>query len=739
MTGETGSWITNNGDRITLSMDFLDKLNPQQRKAVTAGAGPILVLAGPGSGKTRVLTQRVAYLIAHEGVRPYQMLAVTFTNKAAREMSNRVRDILGEMPSEGIWLGTFHSICARLLRRESENLPFNDRFVIYDDDDQQRVVKGAIRDLNLDEKTYRPQAVHAAISRAKNELIFPDDYPTQTYRDEVVKRVYQRYQEMLKQNNAVDFDDLLLWTAHLLSEFPAVRDKYAQRFQHVLVDEFQDTNFAQYVLLKHLAAVHNNIFVVGDPDQSVYRWRGADYRNVQRFEQDFPDAKVILLEQNYRSKQTILDAAMAVIDRNPHRRRKSLFTERGAGEKLFYYEALDDYSEAAFVVDTIASLVASRTCEPGDCAVMYRTNAQSRLLEEAFLQARLPYRLVGAQRFYGRREVKDIIAYLRLVHNPADEISLDRVINLPPRGIGDKTILSLHNAASGANTSLSVVLMDLGRGDASTFWQQFSGRAALPLADFGGLLSDWSAEARTATVTELFDRITKDINYQAYIDDGTDEGAERWGNVQELRRLTTEYENRSLTDFLETVALISDQDTLAEGKNAPTLLTLHAAKGLEFGTVFIIGLDDGILPHSRSFDEPEAMEEERRLFYVGLTRAKDRLYLLRALRRGGRGYAEETIPSRYLDDIPPELLAGKARGGRAARSQTPTWLRPDAAPATETEVRFRAGMRVQHPTWGEGIVLNSRLQDNDETVDVVFESVGIKRLAASLAKLTILN
>ena len=674
-------------------MDFLDKLNPQQRQAVTAGAGPVLVLAGPGSGKTRVLTQRVAYLIAHEGVRPYQVLAVTFTNKAAREMGNRVRDLLGEMPSEGIWLGTFHSICARLLRRESENLPFDERFVIYDDDDQQRLVKGAIRDLNLDEKTYRPQPVHAAISRAKNELIFPGDYPTQTYRDEVVKRIYQRYQEVLKQNNAVDFDDLLLWTAHLLSEYPAVREKYAQRFLHVLVDEFQDTNFAQYVLLKHLAAKHNNIFVVGDPDQSVYRWRGADYRNVQRFEQDFPDAKVILLEQNYRSRQIILDAAMAVIDRNPHRRRKSLFTERGAGEKLFFYEALDDYTEAAFVVDTIASLVASQVCEPGDCAVMYRTNAQSRLLEEAFLQARLPYRLVGAQRFYGRREVKDIIAYLRLVHNPADEISLERVINLPPRGIGDKTILALHTSAKGANTSPSAVLMDLGRGDASPFWEQFSGRAALPLADFGGLLADWRAEARAATVTELFDRIVKDINYQAYIDDGTDEGAERWENVQELERLTTEYENRSLTDFLETVALISDQDTLAEGKNAPTLLTLHAAKGLEFGAVFIVGLDDGILPHSRSFDEPEAMEEERRLFYVGLTRAKDRIYLLRALRRGGRGYAEETIPSRYLDDIPPELLSGKVRGGGEERSQTPTWLRSEAAPVNQTEVRFRAGMR----------------------------------------------
>jgi DNA helicase-2/ATP-dependent DNA helicase PcrA len=724
-------------------MDFLDKLNPQQRQAVTAGAGPVLVLAGPGSGKTRVLTQRVAYLIAYAGVRPYQMLAVTFTNKAAREMGNRVRDMLGELASDGLWLGTFHSVCARLLRREAEHLPFDSSFVIYDDDDQQRVVKAAIRDLNLDDKTYRPQSVHGSISRAKNELIFPEDYPVQTYRDEVVKRIYKRYQEILKQNNAVDFDDLLLWTAHLLSEFPAVREKYAKRFHHVLVDEFQDTNFAQYTLLKHLASEHGNIFVVGDPDQSVYRWRGADYRNVQRFEQDFPDAQVILLEQNYRSRQTILNAAMAVIDRNPHRRRKNLFSERGMGDKVTYYEALDDYSEAAFVVDTITSLVAAGKVEPGDCAVMYRTNAQSRLLEEAFLQARLPYRLVGAQRFYGRREVKDMISYLRLVHNPADEISLDRVINLPPRGIGDKTMLALQSAARAAKTSPAAVLMDLARGDASPFWPQFSGRAALPLADFGALLTNWRAEAPRLTVTELFDRIAGKVNYKDYIDDGTEEGAERWENVQELRRLTIEYEDRTLTDFLETVALISDQDTLSEGKNAPTLLTLHAAKGLEFGAVFIIGLDDGTLPHSRSFDEPEAMEEERRLFYVGITRAEDRLYLLRALRRGGRGYSEETIPSRYLDDIPAELLAGRSRGGgyfgSSRRASTPAWLRSEPISATLPEAKFRAGMRVRHPSWGEGIVLNSRLQDNDETVDVVFESVGIKRLAASLANLTILK
>jgi DNA helicase-2/ATP-dependent DNA helicase PcrA len=729
-------------------MDFLEKLNPQQRQAVTAGDGPILVLAGPGSGKTRVLTQRVAWLIAGAGVRPWQMLAVTFTNKAAREMENRVRTMLGELAADGLWLGTFHATCARLLRREAENLPFSSNFVIFDADDQLRVVKSAIRELNIDEKTHRPMAVHGSISRAKNELIFPEEFPIQTYRDEVVKRVYLKYQELLKDSNAVDFDDLLLWTAHLLMHFPSIREKYAERFHHVLVDEFQDTNFAQYTLLKHLASVHGNIFCVGDPDQSIYRWRGADYRNVQRFEQDFPKAQVILLEQNYRSRQNILDAATSVIDRNPHRRKKSLFSERGAGEKLFYYEALDDYSEASFVVDTIANLVASKRCEAGECAVMYRTNAQSRLLEEAFLQARLPYRLVGAQRFYGRREVKDLIAFLRLVHNPADGLSLDRVINVPPRGIGDKTMMALHTAANQAGLPPGMVVMDLGRADASPYWTQFSGRSAIPLADFGALLSNWRAEAVRATVNELFDRIAADLNYHEYIDDGTDEGAERWENVQELRRLTMEYGTRTLEEFLQDVALISDQDTIAEGKNAPTLLTLHAAKGLEFGTVFIVGLDDGIVPHSRSFDEPEAMDEERRLFYVGITRAKDRLYLVRALRRGGRGYAEETFPSRYLDDIPGDLLGGTTRAGRtfreSRRAQTPSysWLSPEAVEKktpVPSETEYRAGMRIKHPVWGEGIVLTSRLQDGDETVDAVFESVGIKRMAASLAKLEIVK
>jgi DNA helicase-2/ATP-dependent DNA helicase PcrA len=718
-------------------MDFLDKLNPAQKRAVTAGSGPVLVLAGPGSGKTRVLTQRIAYLIGYEGVRPYQMLAVTFTNKAAREMEHRVQQLLGEEMTRGLLLGTFHATCARILRRESDRLPVSNEFVIFDADDQQKVVKTAIKELNLNDKLYRPVVVHAAISRAKNELIQPDGFPVVTYRDEVVKRIYQRYQELLQQSNGVDFDDLLLMTTKLLEEHLDVREKYAQRFRHVLVDEFQDTNIAQYSLLKHLASIHGNIFCVGDPDQSIYKWRGADYRNVQRFEQDFPGAQVVLLEQNYRSKQTILDAAMAVIDKATHRRKKKLFTERGQGEKVTFYEALDDYGEASFVVDTIAQLVAGKQFEPGECAVMYRTNAQSRLLEEAFLQARLPYRLVGAQRFYGRREVKDVICFLRLVQNPDDEISLDRVINIPPRGIGDKTILALHQAARVAKTTPGQVLLDMARGSDSPHWEKFSGRAALPLADFGGMLAAWRGLLDTYTVPELFDRILNDINYKEHLDDGTEEGKDRLDNVLELRRLAEEYQTRTLAEFLENVALVSDQDTISEG-NVPTLLTMHAAKGLEFGVVFIVGLDDGVLPHSRSFDEPEEMEEERRLFYVGLTRAKERLYLVRAMRRGGRGYAEETIESRFLDDIPADLVSGKGRAPRRRTSGSyDSWKLPSPPrPAPVIEQKFRVGMRVSHPIWKDGIVLDSRIQDGDEIVDVVFSSVGIKRLAASLANLT---
>ncbi len=727
-------------------MDFLNKLNPQQRKAVTAPDGAVLVIAGPGSGKTRVLTQRVAYLIASEGVRPWQILAVTFTNKAAKEMDQRVKAMLNEQATDGIMLGTFHSICSRILRRETDFLPVQSNFVIFDSDDQLRIVKTIIKEFNLNDKLYRAQSIHAAISSAKNELIMPDDYLINTYRDEVVKRVYTEYQKRLIASNAVDFDDLLVYTARLLEENPSVRDKYAQRFRHVLVDEFQDTNMAQYTLVKHLASHHKNIFCVGDPDQSVYGWRGADYRNVQRFEQDFPDTQVILLEENYRSRQNILDAAMGVIDRAQNRRKKKLFSDRGAGEKIYFHEAYNDYDEAAFVVDNIAQLVAAKEFEPGECAVMYRTNAMSRLMEEAFLKARLPYRLVGAQRFYGRREVKDMIAFMRLVHNPADEAALSRIINVPPRGIGEKTLTTLYLVAQQVQLSPGAVLLDLSRGAESPYYKSFTGRAALPLADFGGMFADWLALSATYTVPELFDRIVRDINYKDFIiEDDSEESKDRWDNVQELRRLAEEFSTRTMDEFLENIALVADQDTITDA-NAPTLLTLHAAKGLEFGAVFIVGMDDGIIPHSRSFDDPAQMEEERRLFYVGITRAKDRLYLIRAIQRGGHGAPEVSEPSRFLNDIPTDLLAEKSRTGRSSsssRSRSSSllldWILPPpprSAPILQN--KFKSGDRIKHPSWGEGTVQESKIQDGDEIVVIEFKSVGLKRLAASLAKLEII-
>jgi DNA helicase II / ATP-dependent DNA helicase PcrA len=719
-------------------MEFFKGLNPSQQQAIKAGMGPVLVLAGPGSGKTRVLTQRIAYLIGHLGVRPYHIMAVTFTNKAAREMKNRVDVLLG-LQAQGLMLGTFHAICARILRRESAHLPIEANFVIFDSDDQVSLVKRAIQDLNIDEKRYRPHSIHASISNAKNELYLPEDFPVQNYRDEVVRRVYERYQGLLLASNGVDFDDLLLWTAHLLEGVPEVREKYARLYEHVLVDEFQDTNMAQYVLLKHLASNHRNIFVVGDVDQSIYRWRGADYRNVLRFEEDFPDAQIILLEQNYRSTQSILDVAMAVIDRNPHRTTKRLFTERGEGIKVLLHEAYDDREEARFVVDTIAKLVARQKTQPGDFAIMYRTNAQSRVLEEAFLHANLPYKLVGAQRFYGRREIKDIISFLRVVQNPGDEISLLRVLNLPPRGIGTKTVIALRTYAQKVSLNLGELLLELGQGRDPTELKSRAGRTVAAVVDFGQLLCGWIKARQELSPLALIDRILADVDYREYIDDGTEEGQERWENVMELRRLAAEYEQQNLENFLEDVALVSDQDTLDETANAPTLLTLHAAKGLEFPVVFIVGLNDGVLPHMRSFDDPEGMEEERRLFYVGITRAKDRLYLINPLNRSAYGYNEPTLESRFLEDIPLKLLEGSVPGKPSRRTGSHRVDQWGTLAGAERAVQpqYSPGERVHHPVWGEGMVLNSRIQDDDEIVDIFFEELGLKRVAASLAKLQV--
>ncbi|MBN2547542.1 MAG: UvrD-helicase domain-containing protein [Anaerolineales bacterium] len=727
-------------------MNLLDTLNPQQQQAVHAGLGPILVLAGPGSGKTRVLTHRIAYLIQDMGVRPYHILAVTFTNKAAREMEERVAHLLDEQV-RGLTLGTFHAVCARILRRESENLPFTSNFVIFDADDQVNLVKRAIQDLNLDEKRYRPMGVHDAISNAKNELILPDAFPIQNYRDEVIRRIYRRYQELLLASNGLDFDDLLLWTAHLLENNPVVCEKYARRYEHILVDEFQDTNMAQYTLMRQLASAHENIFAVGDMDQSIYRWRGADYRNLLRFEKDFPSTQVILLEQNYRSTQAILDVAMAVIDRHPSRIPKHLFTDRGQGQKVTLHEVYDDRVEASFVVDTIASLVGSQQAEAGDFAVMYRTNAQSRLLEEAFLHAGLPYKLVGAQRFYGRREIKDVIAFLRLVHNSKDEISLTRVINVPPRTIGEKTYLALRTLATQSALAPGMLLLEMGSNPTSPYREAIPGRAGAALVHFGSLLARWVSQKDSLPPLSLMDRILEDTDYHTYIDDGSEEGNDRWENIMELRRLAAEYQEQGLEAFLEQVALVSDQDTLEANANVPTLLTLHAAKGLEFPVVFIVGLNDGTLPHSRSFDDPEAMMEERRLLYVGITRSKDRLYLITDQNRSSYGFSEPIEPSRFLMDIPDNLFderqPQRSRRRAALTTDRPErWHIPGARAVDDrtpgkpsVQQRYQPGGRVRHPTWGEGMVLNSRMQDNDEIVDIFFEGVGLKKVAASLARL----
>ncbi|HIC94135.1 MAG TPA: hypothetical protein EYP09_07785 [Anaerolineae bacterium] len=710
-------------------MDVLEGLNPAQREAVEATSGPVLVLAGPGSGKTRVLTHRVAYLIRVCGVDPARIMAVTFTNKAAQEMRGRLVALIGARLSR-LTIGTFHAICARILRREARHLDISRDFVIYDESDQLGLVRQALQDLNLDEKTYRPRAMLAAISKAKSELVGPQDYEPQTYWQEVVGRVYVRYQELLAANDALDFDDLLMSAYRLFAEHPDVLANYQERYLHILVDEWQDTNMAQYELVKLLAAKHRNIFVVGDEDQSIYRWRGADFRNLHRFRSDFPEAKLILLETNYRSTQTILDVANAVISRNVHRTPKRLRTERGRGVPVVVHEAYNEQEEAQYVVEEIARLVAEGY-RPGDCAVMYRTNAQSRVLEDAFVRAGLPYKLVGATRFYARREIKDVLAYLRLAHNPYDSVSLARVINVPPRGIGTRTVVRLEEWAGEMGLSIYDALGMIKKEGAEA---PFDARTRRVLLDFADLLDELVAARDRLNVLELLDLALEKSGYAEYVRDGTEEGEDRWNNVMELRTVAREYAHlpprESLTTFLEEVALVSDVDNLDERVNAPTLLTLHMAKGLEFPVVFIVGLEEGLLPHSRSFNDPEEMEEERRLCYVGITRAKERLYLVYAFRRTMRGMSEVSIPSRFLRDIPSQLVVGWHLEERRYQEA----VRWPASPHPPSPA-FKAGDRVRHPTFGEGVVVESRVSGGDEEVVVAFRGYGVKRILAGFARL----
>ena len=710
---------------------FLEGLNTNQRNAVEANDGPTLIIAGPGSGKTRVLISRVTYLLNVRNVFAWRIMAVTFTNKAAREMKDRLMraEGVGEKAND-LMIGTFHSICARILRREATNAGLDRNFTIYDSDDQLNVVKAALAELNLDDKKYKPGSIHSAISNAKNELITPEEFEAGSYYNEIVKRVYERYQQILHANNALDFDDLMTETVYLLRRNQAVREKLQERYTHVLVDEFQDTNIAQYELVKLMSGKHKNLFCVGDPDQSIYKWRGADYRNVLRLREDFANLQTIALEQNYRSTQTILDAAMAVIKKNPNRQHIQLRTDKGHGPKIVVREMFNEDEEAQYVVDTIAELARLKASEPGEVAVMYRTNAQSRAMEDAFVRSGLPYKLVGATRFYARKEVKDALAYLRIVNNPADTVSLGRIINVPARGIGEKSYAQIEVAARANNISPYDVVS---KGN-------LSGRAAKALTEFATLWKRWVALKDELSVGQLFDEIIKTSGYKDWLKDGTEDGEDRWANVMELRNVASEAGDAPLSEFLNDVALVSETDNLEENANAPTLLTLHAAKGLEYKVVFMVGLVDGVLPHSRSLDDPEQMAEERRLMYVGITRAKERLYLLRPFRRSQWGQSDVAEPSRFLNDLPDDLVDGKRKKNKEVMRDVTSWSGDsERKPVQETPrasgTEFKPGDRVMHTKFGEGMVLRSSRQRDDEEVEVFFESVGGKRLSAQMSGL----
>ncbi|MBU0495180.1 MAG: UvrD-helicase domain-containing protein [Chloroflexi bacterium] len=741
-------------------MDILADLNPSQREAVQAIEGPLLILAGPGSGKTRVITHRIAYLIREVQVSPYHIVAVTFTNKAAREMRERLERLLGGR-TQGLTVGTFHATCARFLRRDIEHLGRDRSFVIYDADDQEALIKQVLKDLQLNDKQYRPGALLGRISRAKSEMVGPAEFVkhTESYWEEVCSRVYERYQKLLLDRNALDFDDLLLTPVQLYQQHPDVLARTQDRIVHLLVDEFQDTNLVQYELVKLWGDQLRNIFVVGDEDQGIYSWRNADIANIQRrFRQDYPERREIILTRNYRSTRTILDAAQSVIARNPDRTDKQLVTEKVAGPAITLYEAYDESEESDYVALEIARLYREGALNWGDMAVMYRTNAQSRAIEDALVRRGIPYKLVGGTRFYQRREVKDVLAYLRLAHNPADAGALERVINVPRRGIGQRTQDELVRWARRLDVSTYEALKKLRAAPGEDV--PISGRAARPLLDFARLVDELVEAAGRLTVPELLDLVLERTAYSEYIRDGTEEGEGRWENVQELRTVTAEYVTRSpdegLSAFLEEVALVSDVDSLEEQPQAVTLLTLHTAKGLEFPAVFIVGMEEGLLPHSRSIEAPAQLAEERRLCYVGMTRAKDHLYLLHAFRRTLYGNSRVNDASRFLKDVPTQLIAGRQVRGerplsRPASSEsrgawrapattpvraTPAWQEPAApAPATPRGITFKAGDKVRHSKFGEGTVINSEVTRDDEQVTVAFVGAGVKKLLVSYAPL----
>jgi len=773
---------------ISTESPILEALNPRQREAVEQTDGPLLILAGPGSGKTRVIAHRIAYLVRDKNVRPRRILAVTFTNKAAREMRDRVFTLVGEDLGRDITLGTFHAVCSRILRIDGEQIGVPRNFTIYDDSDQTAAVKRALEDQGVDPRRIAPRAVLSAISRAKSELQGPREFAAivADYFQEVTSRVFLRYQDLLEQNEALDFDDILLKTVELFNEREDVLEKYADRYLYVHIDEFQDTNIAQYVLAKQWASRHRNICVVGDPDQSIYTWRSADIRNILNFEQDFADARIVILDQNYRSTQTILDSAHSVIALNKQRKEKNLWTENPGGGPVVLHESYDEEDEALFVVEEIKRLAADESLAYHDIAVMYRTNAQSRPVEEALVRRGIPYRLVGGTRFYERREVKDLLAYLRVIQNPFDAVAMMRIINRPGRGIGDKTLSEINRLARERTVPPYAILQMIADSERdspqysaaengpeeasfSARPEALAGAAEQPhparpgadhpfqkrtvgaLMRFLGLLNELIALSHTASLSQLLDTVIDRTDYKPHIMSDPD-GEERWENVQQLRVVAAQYDElkpeHALASFLEDVALITDVDEYDEKADSVTLITLHAAKGLEFPAVFMIGMEEGTLPHIRSLESgnPAEIEEERRLCYVGMTRAKRHLYLVRAFRRAFSGHHPA---SRFLADIPPILAAQSQRatqremmparyrhgthsGTVGARLDAPLH---DEEPGPPLEI-FNAGDHVRHPKFGEGIVVSCEPSGLDFQVVVAFQGeAGIKKLLLSFAPL----
>jgi DNA helicase-2/ATP-dependent DNA helicase PcrA len=721
-------------------MDILAELNPAQREAAEAVNGPALILAGPGSGKTRVITHRIAYLVRVCGVSPHRIMAVTFTNKAARQMEERLNQLVSGSV-KALTVGTFHAICARILRQDGNEIGIDPKYVIYDDDDQLSLVKRNLKELNLDPKDNAPRTILSAISAAKSRMLTPSDYLqySRSYFEEKVQRIYERYQKSLAESNALDFDDLLMRTVQLFRQKPEVLERYQNRYLHLQVDEFQDTNLVQYELVKQFAGKYRNICVVGDPDQSIYSWRSADLRNILNFEKDYPDAKVILLEQNYRSTQKILEAASRVISANRQRKPKNLWTENEPGLPPAVIETYTEQEEAQFVIKEIDSLVAQGDTRPGDCAVMYRTNAQSRILEEAFIRYGTPYKLVAGTRFYERREVKDIIAYLRLIQNPADTVSLLRIINIPQRGIGQQSLVELSNWAQSLGVS-EYQSLELLIGNDEKEACPLSSRTAKVLAGFAVMLQGLINDSRELNLVALFDHVVENSGYKKYVS-GLENGEERWENILELRGVAQEYNELSpqegLAAFLEGVTLVSDVDGLNGGVDAVTLITLHQAKGLEFPVVFIVGMEDGILPHVRSIDDPEQLEEERRLCYVGITRAKKRVYLVHAFRRMLMGSSMVNKPSRFLRDIPSQKVSTSSLQKNVETKAAYKWEKSeDVVPVVDLDLpELKAGDHVRHAQFGEGVVVNCHPKKNDAEVTVAFEGTGVKRLLLSFAKL----